>query len=534
MDDQLPGVNSKLRFAVTTDNKSSEQDSNQSFFDVLNYGKGVDKDDTILSPMMNSPTGFMQQAFPGALDPGTPIIVLKQMGELGGLILGQPNTVKKGGSNQGGGGNLGSAETVSQLQSTTRDINIAPDIQEVEENGVKIRKIIEKGQMHSLDLLDGLPIHGALFDMAGFRLPEIKNVPTATQTNDGMVSIESLQQMMGQVMSLGQMIQGLAGNKGAGGGMGGFGAGSLGNNYSPSGASSGAGGSNYGGGLGNNIISAVNAPTESPMYKIIEGVTPQMKAAINSLSVLLQGYQVNDGVAFMTGGVVHEDTYLDNAQQLLSQVSSLEELMYVMNRLQWDESLFGQDKIEPVITEIETAWGVALQKIEANGNIVITYGSQDASNLEMEFANTMTSNTGSPALGYFSGEDHTYSINATGASSGFGQGTGGGTGQGGQGGAGGAQEIMGQVQGLLGQIEGLAQSMNQNMFGEAAETMKELWKRMTREQENDATKMHQKLNQDSDTQDMTKIIDATVKGGNPIEPNNLKPNMLEATVSFME
>ena len=349
MDDQLPGVNSKLRFAVTTDNKSSEQDSNQSFFDVLNYGKGVDKDDTILSPMMNSPTGFMQQAFPGALDPGTPIIVLKQMGELGGLILGQPNTVKKGGSNQGGGGNLGSAATVSQLQSTTRDINIAPDIQEVEENGVKIRKIIEKGQMHSLDLLDGLPIHGALFDMAGFRLPEIKNVPTATQTNDGMVSIESLQQMMGQVMSLGQMIQGLAGNKGAGGGMGGFGAGSLGNNYSPSGASSGAGGSNYGGGLGNNIISAVNAPTESPMYKIIEGVTPQMKAAINSLSVLLQGYQVNDGVAFMTGGVVHEDTYLDNAQQLLSQVSSLEELMYVMNRLQWDESLFGQDKIGQVV-----------------------------------------------------------------------------------------------------------------------------------------------------------------------------------------
>ena len=175
-----------------------------------------------------------------------------------------------------------------------------------------------------------------------------------------------------------------------------------------------------------------------------------------------------------------------------------------------------------------------LFRSDVNGNIVITYGSQDAANLEMDFANTMTSNTTSPALGYFSGEDHTYSINATGASSGFGQGTGGGTGQGGQGGAGNAQQVMGQVQGLLGQIEGLAQSMNQNMFGEAAETMKELWKRMTREQENDATKMHQKLNQDSDSQDMTKIIDATVKGGNPIDPNNLKPNMLETSLSFME
>ena len=142
---------------------------------MTNHGKGVNKDDMMLSPMMNSLTAFMQQAFPGALDPGTPIIVLKQLGELGGIILGQSNTVRKGGSNENGSGNLGSAETLSQLSQTTRDINIAPDIQEVEENGVKIRKIVEKGQQHSLDLLDGLPIHGALFDMAGFRLPEIAN-----------------------------------------------------------------------------------------------------------------------------------------------------------------------------------------------------------------------------------------------------------------------------------------------------------------------------------------------------------------------
>jgi hypothetical protein len=537
----IAGPDTTWSVAVTTPQKDDKsQSGNQGFYDPINYGRGVNEDDPILSPMLNSPTGFMQQAFPGALDPGTPVIVLKQLGELGGIILGQSNTVRKGGQNGGGGGRLGSAETVSQFTQTTRDVNVAPDIQEVEENGVKIRKIKEKGQQHSLDLLEGLPIHGALFDMAGFRLPEITNVPTAKQTNDGMIGVQQMQQMMGQVMSLGQMIQGLAGNKGGGGGAGGFGAGSSllsgaqpGQAYTPPGANTGAGGAGYGGGLGDNIIFATEAPPDTPLYTIMEGLTTPMKSAVNSLSLLLQGYEANDGVAFMTGDVVHEDTYLKNAQELLSQVTSLSELMYVLNRLQWDTDLFGQDKIEPVINEIETAWGVALQKIDVNGNVVITYGYEDA-NAEMEFANTMTSNTGSPALGFFDGNSTTdvfYSVNATGASLGFidpaTTGASGIPSGGSKGGTTDAGQVIGQAQGLLGQIEGLAQGMSQNMFGEAAGTMKELWKRMTREQENDAKKMHEKLNTSGDTQNMSQIVEKTVKGGNPVDKSLLKKDDLE-------
>ena len=533
----FPGPDSMFSVAVTQDRKAENHSGDQAFYSITDHGKGVKKQDMSLSPMLNSPTAFMQQAFPGALDPGTPVVVLKQIGEVGGIILGQSNTVRNGGNNQSGSGNLGSSDVISQLTSTTRDINIAPDIQEVEENGVKIRKIIEKGQQHSLDLLDGLPIHGALFDMAGFRLPEITNVPTAKQTNDGMASVQSLQQMMGQIMSLGQMIQGLAGNKGAGGGAGGFGAGrpaaggssSGGTTYVPPGANTGAGGLEYGGGLGNNIISAVNAAPNTPLYTIMEGMTPNMRAAINSLSTLLQGYSVNGGVAFMTGDVVHEDTYLQNAQELLSNVTSLEEMMYVLNRLQWDKSLYGQEKLANVVNEIETAWGIALQEIDVNGNIVVTYGLEDA-NVEMEFANNMTSNTSSPALGFMPSDvDIAYSINATGASLGFGNpnignGAGGGTpGAGSQpgssgGGAGGVAQAIGQAQNMLNQIQGLAQGMSQNMFGESAGTMKDMWKRMTRQQENDAKKMHEKLNQDGDANDLTEIVKKTVKGGkNPVK-----------------
>lgn len=535
---KFPGPDSKFQICVITDQKAEDHSGNQGCYSPIDHGEGVELDHLSLSSMLNSPVAFLQQIFPGGLDPGTGVVMLKQAGELGGIILGQSNTVK-GGGQPTSGKSLGSAQKVSQLTNTEREINIAPDIKEVEENGVKIRKIIEKGIGHKLDLLDGLPVHGALFDIAGFRLPEIKNVPTAKQTNDAMMSVQNLQQMMGQIMSLGQMIQGLAGNKGGGGGAGGFGAGytppttGVYTPYIPPGTEEGAGGADYGGGLGPNIVRGFEADSNTPLHEINEGLTPAMRSAVNSLSVLLQGYEAQDGVAFMTGDVVHEDTYLQNAQELLSQVTSLDDLMYVLHRLQWDDSLKGTEKLANVKNEIQTAWGVALQEIDVDGNVIITYGAEDANN-ELDFANTMTSNTSSPALGYFDGDNTTdvfYSINSTGASLGFDAQSNLPVGPGGPSGSGSGNnpgQVIGQVQGLLGQIQGLAQGMNQNMFGEAAGTMKEMWKRMTREQENDAKKMHEKLNQAQDTQKMTQIVEKTVKGGKPLSTEHFDESALES------
>ena len=58
---------------------------------------------------------------------------------------------------------------------------------------------------------------------------------------------------------------------------------------------------------------------------------------------------------------------------------------------------------------------------------------------------------------------------------------------------------------------------------------------MTREQENDAKQMHEKLNTSGDTQRMTQIVEKTVKGGNPVDPNNLDPKGLESSfdIQFM-
>ena len=87
--------------------------------------------------------------------------------------------------------------------------------------------------------------------------------------------------------------------------------------------------------------------------------------------------------------------------------------------------------------------------------------------------------------------------------------------------------MIGQVQGLLGKVQGLAQGMNQNMFGEAAGTIKDMWKRMTKEQENDAKKMHEKLNQPSDVKKMAQIQEKLVKGGPPFNIQYFDKDSLE-------
>ncbi|NDB61253.1 hypothetical protein EB001_22860, partial [bacterium] len=85
---KFPGPDSKFQVCVVTDNQAEDQSGNQSCYSPMDHGEGVELDHLGLSSMLNSPTAFMQQIFPGAMDPGTHVVMLKQAGELGGIILG--------------------------------------------------------------------------------------------------------------------------------------------------------------------------------------------------------------------------------------------------------------------------------------------------------------------------------------------------------------------------------------------------------------------------------------------------------------
>jgi hypothetical protein len=348
---------------------SERQDGAAPVMDPMRHSQqDVSIEDLWFSGLSINPTSFGQNSFMAPPDPGSIVYVLKQAGEAGGIILGMSNTVRKGGQGSGGGGqDIMNGPIMQQLKSEKIPVNIPPKIKETTERGAKIRKVEEKGEEHSLDLLDGLPIHGALFQMVGFQQPEIKKIPTAKQKNDKMMNNQMMQQLAGQVMSMAQMFQGLAG-KGKGG------------SSAPS-------------------IPGVTPAGNTYMQDIMSSLNPQMQTAVSSLSKLVQGLETDDGVEFVTGSVVHEETYLENSANLLSQVTTIDDLMNTMQRLQWDTELFGQDKLEPTEYVIDTAHGVAKQVVNYDGTIDVIYDANTMNNMN-GWANVVTSPEQSPGAGF--------------------------------------------------------------------------------------------------------------------------------------
>lgn len=443
---------------------SQRHDGSQKVYDPMRWSADdFNLDDLWFNGLMQSPTQFGQQGFPGALDPGSVVYVLKQAGEPGGVILGTSNATRGGSSGASiGGQNLMQTQLMSDLASRKIGVNVPPQIEEKTERGAKIRKIKEKGEEHSLDMLDGLPIHGALFQMTGFRLPELKQIPTAKQKNDKMMNNQMMQQLQGQIMSMAQMFQGLMKN-GKGGTQA---AGGLGGNAT--GGNNGVDLSKTGGGLGDDGVSY--------MDEILQTLEPHMQTAVKSLSKLVQGLETSDGVEFPTGGAVHYTIFLENAAGLISQATSIDDLMISMQRLQWDETLFGQDKLSPIEFKVDTAHGDATQRMYYDGTIEVIYDANTMNSMN-NWANTISSNTFSPGVG------------SSAPSSGSGSGSGGGSGMG---------------------------SMMQQMFGQSSKIMQEMFKRLAPQQEKEAKKMHEKLNRGGTAEKLQNIAKDTIEGGEPL------------------
>ena len=209
------------------------QSCGQKIWSPLEHQDGeVKLDDLAFSPMMHSPTGFSQQSFHGAMDPGSLVYVMKTLGQNQVQILGQANDLLNFGGGQsgamggqgGGGKSLMNGSTVQELMNREIKILVPPQIKEGESRGAKVRLIKEKGKQHKHALLNGLPSHGALFDISGWKIPQITDVPTAKQHYQDIQSNDLMSMLPGELSSLGGMMQGLLSSlgstKGAGGGKG--------------------------------------------------------------------------------------------------------------------------------------------------------------------------------------------------------------------------------------------------------------------------------------------------------------------------
>lgn len=546
----FPGPQGGIKVGVIgnmSDDMPQDQSSNQKILNPLEHGSGVDLQHLAFSTLSQAPTQFGQQSFAGALDPGTIVYYLAQEGLPGGIILGQSNS-QLGGNQEGGssGGQSLTQGKVSQLRKSKWEVNVAPDIEEGEERGAKIRKIKEKGKQHSLSELDGLPSHGALFDLAGFRLPEMKKIPTAKKHGSKMMDKDMMNQLLGQVQSMGGMLKGLMG-KGGGGKQSGLtglvnmstanntptmGTRTLGNNtiylsYANVGnvkvSNTAIGNIYFGlgsagwGNTGNNRIA-----------HIVANLNPNMKMAMNSYANLVQGFVTSNGTAFVYGDIVHPPSVLANAEILLSQANNLSDFTYAIKELQSNTKYFGLNKISNtnVTIVVETAWGLAKKVLMANGDVYLQY-SNTAKNNIIAFEKTLANTT--LAAGFTSvpantimvkttvyrttreeaNTDVEYAVFASNVNAAVqatttsplnptAAGAGGSGGGSGGGGGGTGQNIMGQ------------------MFGKSSQVMQDLMKRLPMTGEKESKQMTEKLNSDQTAQKLMQIAKKTINGGDPL------------------
>jgi len=422
--------------------KPNDQSGNQKVFLPMQHSSdGVKLDHLAFSTTMRSPTKHEQTSFPGVMDPGSLVYCWKKPGDNQVLILGQANDLANYENRSPGNSDLMGNPIMQELLKRKIKIMPPPDIEDGEERGVKIKKIKEKEEEWSHSMLKGLPTHGAMFSLAGFRLPENKDVPTAKQEFKKIMTQDMLKDLPGTAMSLGKMFKSMMGGKGGGGAGGG--------------GSGGAGGGS-GGGTSSSFPGVYNANGAS----VLSGLPPQLQNAVLSAAALTQVYETGESSSFSTSGRVEANVYMNNAVSLLSQITSVDDLMSTLDRLQYDESLFGLDQMNCVTYTIDTYWGKAIKTLCPDGNVTIAYANTSSEQAENSHNDSMGNASSAPGV-----------------------------------------------------------TQDDNIFGKSSETMQKLLKRVAPEAEKKGNELSKKLNQGDIAKKLNEIVKKTVKGGNPLSPD---------------
>lgn len=153
--------------------------------------------------------------------------------------------------------------------------------------------------------------------VAGFKMPSIGNIPTAVQQFASIMNPSSFGSIPGLNMSLGNSLKKIS---------------------------------------------------DTDKKKIQDAIPPELWQLILSLIDTLEEMSDDDLISYVSDKRVNEEVFIKNAVELLSQVTNVSDVMAVFDRLISDETLFGLDKLNDIVIEIETAFGNVKQIISANGN----------------------------------------------------------------------------------------------------------------------------------------------------------------------
>ena len=340
------------------------------------HGKDVDVRHLAFSSMQKIATNSSQQSFEGVLDPGSVVYVRKDTGSNMCHILGTANEIYDPNSTVSGNFNLLSLPQIQQAIQKTINIRIPPQIQETIQNGVRVRIPQEKNQLHRHALLSGIPANGAVYPLAGSIVPNITNVPTAIQAFASVLTPALAALLPGLNVSLGSLLTSL---------LTGSLTGSLKTgqtihitetsnaNVSIANTTTSTANTLPGEIVGPTGVEATRMITDAEMREhsreLMSKFTPQMKTTFTSMSTMMASIETTTGSGFVSGGRVDPTTYMTNAVSLLGQCKGIGDMVSCMQQLQYDNSLFGTDKLASITMNISTPFGMIPLSISATGAI---------------------------------------------------------------------------------------------------------------------------------------------------------------------
>ena len=278
------------------------------------HGNDVDISHLSLSPRIMSPTRSGQQEFPGGLDPGSLVIAMKDTGSNYCQIIGLANDINN--SETAIPGNTDLMGLARAFLSTTVNVRVPPNISEVMEGDVRVRRAQEKGTFHSHNLFQGIPTNGALYSMSGSIVPRVSGISTAaTPFGDG-IGQGLLDSLPGVFMTLGKMFS-----------------------------------------LLGQLVNGVSRLFNIQNHHKTNGRS-DIANAINSISFLTQAVSSMNRGGFNVGGRVDQDSFLDNAESLLKQAVTIADVSRSLSGLQSNRAYWGHDKLGHKVLVRRTAHGI--------------------------------------------------------------------------------------------------------------------------------------------------------------------------------
>lgn len=282
--------------------------------DPLRHHPNMSRQQLPFITMLHGPTMESQECTNHPPDPGSVLACSFNMGDPSSrTVWGQPNEINNASPMAG---NMSLAQHVQQTMMTDTRKVVSQGTQQKSRSGAIIKEA-KNGPNWKHVLSKYLPTHAAPYAAAGTRIKPLKGIDTAVQQFTGSFNaMGGLGAIAGQLASLSSLLSSFS---------------------------------------------------SSQKKKLKSSMPPEIYGALESMSVIM----MDDSGAgdHLAGEQADPETFANNAINMLSQCKSLLDLDDCMGRLQYDTSLYGQDKLQDVVMEVETDFGNTKVKMSSSGSV---------------------------------------------------------------------------------------------------------------------------------------------------------------------